>query len=72
MASTIATINGANESRKDSIENQYMNRDASLAEQQLAAEQRKANAIAQAGAGLDKTLNKGLDLFLSPLKGKGE
>jgi hypothetical protein len=49
-----------------------MNRDASLAEQQLAAEQRKANAIAQAGAGLDKTFNKGLDLFLSPLKGKGE
>jgi hypothetical protein len=72
MASTIATINGANESRKDSIENQYMNRDASLAEQQLAAEQRKANAIAQAGAGLDKTFNKGLDLFFSPLKGKGE
>jgi hypothetical protein len=43
-----------------------------LTEQQVAAEQRKANAIAQAGAGLDKTFNKGLDLFLSPLKGKGE
>ena len=60
MASTIATINAANEARKDAIENQYMNRDASISAQQLQAEQNKANAIAQAGAGLDATINSAL------------
>lgn len=64
MAGTIATINASNESRKDAIENQYMNRDASLTEQQVAAERRKAQSIATAGAGLDNMISKGLDLFL--------
>ena len=63
MASTIATINAANESRKDAIENQYMNRDASLTAQQLDAEQRKAQAIAQAGAGLDNVVDKVIGLI---------
>lgn len=63
MASTIATINAANEARKDAIENQYMNRDASISAQQLQAEQNKANAIAQAGAGLDATINSALSAF---------
>lgn len=64
MASTIATIDAANESRKDQIENQYMSRDASLTAQQIGAEQRKADAIAKAGAELDNTINKALGSFL--------
>lgn len=64
MAQAISSINVANEARKDSIENQYMAKDASISAQKLAAEQAKADAIAKAGAGLDATLNKALGAFL--------
>ena len=63
MASAITTINAANEARKDQVENQYMTRDQSLTAQQLAAEQAKADAIAKAGAGLDKTINEAIGTF---------
>lgn len=63
MASTIATINAANEARKDQIENQFLSRDQALSAQQLAAEQAKADAIAKAGAGLDKTINSAIETF---------
>lgn len=64
MASAISSINVANEARKDSVENKYMSRDASISAAKLQAEKDKATAIAQAGAGLDATLNKALGAFL--------
>lgn len=63
MASAIATINAANESRKDAIENQYLNRDATINGQQLQAEKERAEAIAKAGAGLDSTINSAIGTF---------
>ena len=64
LAQAISDINVNNEARKDSIEAQYQSRDSDLAAQKLAAERQKAQAIAQAGAGLDKTINKVLGGFL--------
>lgn len=63
MASAITTINAANESRKDAIENQYLNRDATINAQQLQAEKERAEAIAKAGAGLDSTINSAIGTF---------
>ena len=64
LASAITEINANNEARKDAIEAQYQSRDSDLVSQKLAAEKQKAQAIAQAGAGLDKTINKVLGGFL--------
>jgi hypothetical protein len=70
LAQAISDINVNNEARKDSIEAQYQSRDSDLAAQKLAAERQKAQAIAQAGAGLDKTINSVAGSFLGGIFGK--
>ena len=63
LASAISGIARMGESRKDGIEAQYQARDAQLSQQQLDAERAKASAIAQAGAGMDATINSAIGAF---------
>lgn len=63
LASTISDIARKGEARKDGIEAQYQARDAQLSQQQLEAEKAKAAAIAQAGAGIDATINSAIGAF---------
>ena len=67
LASAISGIARMGESRKDGIEAQYQARDAQLSQQQLDAERAKAAAIAQAGSGIDATINSAIGAFGSTM-----
>lgn len=67
LAQTTGNIAAAGAAQKDSIESTYMARDAQISNAKLDAEKAKAQAIAKAGEGLDKTINTVLSGF-TPFK----